>query len=112
VLFDVDRFKETNDRRGHQEGDRLLRALAAALMGTARETDAVGRVGGDEFAALLLEADPGQVGAFLERLYDGLPAELAVSSGTAFLPDDASTPEDLVAVADRRLYAHKARRAA
>lgn len=112
VFFDVDGFKETNDRRGHQEGDRLLRALATALARTARETDAVGRLGGDEFAALLLEADAERVAAFLDRLYERLPSELAVSAGTAFLPDESSTGEQLVALADRRLYARKAARAA
>lgn len=112
VFFDVDGFKETNDRRGHQEGDRLLRALATALARTARETDAVGRLGGDEFAALLLEADAERVGAFLDRLFERLPSELAVSAGTAFLPDESSTGEQLVALADRRLYARKAQRAA
>jgi diguanylate cyclase (GGDEF)-like protein len=112
LLFDVDRFKEMNDRRGHPEGDRMLRALAAALAGTARETDAVGRVGGDEFAGLLLEADKLRVDAFLARLYDRLPQELAVSAGVAFFPDEGATPEELVALADRRLYARKAARAA
>lgn len=112
VLFDVDRFKETNDRRGHQEGDRLLRALAGALMGTARETDAVGRLGGDEFAALLLEADEQRVEAFLDRLYECLPLGLGVSAGAAFLPGESSTAEELVALADQRLYARKAARAA
>jgi diguanylate cyclase (GGDEF)-like protein len=112
VLFDVDRFKETNDRRGHPEGDRLLRTLASALTGTARETDAVGRLGGDEFGALLLAADEKRVAAFLDRLYERLPNELAVSAGAAFLPDETSTAEELMVLADRRLYARKAARAA
>jgi diguanylate cyclase (GGDEF)-like protein len=112
VLFDVDRFKETNDRLGHQEGDRLLRALATGLAGTARETDAVGRLGGDEFGALLLEADEKQVVAFLDRLYERLPRQLRVSAGTAFFPAESVAAEELVALADRRLYAHKAARAA
>lgn len=112
VLFDVDRFKETNDRNGHQEGDRLLRALAGALTHTSRETDVVGRVGGDEFAALLLEAEERRLAAFLDRLYEHLPPELGVSAGAAFLPDESSTTDELVALADRRLYARKAARAA
>lgn len=112
VLFDVDRFKETNDRNGHQEGDRLLRALAGALTHTSRETDVVGRVGGDEFAALLLEAEERRLAAFLDRLYGRLPPELGVSAGAAFLPDESSTTDELVALADRRLYARKAARAA
>jgi diguanylate cyclase (GGDEF)-like protein len=112
VLFDLDRFKELNDQAGHQEGDRLLRAVAAALAATVRESDAVGRLGGDEFGALLLETEPKRLAAFLDRLYERLPAEIAVSAGAAFFPAEASAPEDLVSLADRRLYARKAARAA
>lgn len=112
VLFDVDHFKETNDRRGHQEGDRLLRALAASLAATVRETDAVGRLGGDEFGALLLETDESRLAVFLDRLYERLPPAVAVSAGAAFFPDESSTADQLVALADRRLYARKAARAA
>jgi diguanylate cyclase (GGDEF)-like protein len=112
VLFDLDSFKETNDREGHQEGDRLLRAFATALAGTVRETDVVGRVGGDEFAALLLEAGPETVEAFLERLRGRLPEGLAASAGAAYLPEQGSTPEQLLGVADKRLYADKDARAA
>jgi diguanylate cyclase (GGDEF)-like protein len=112
LLFDLDRFKETNDREGHQEGDRLLRAFAAALTGTARETDVVGRLGGDEFAVLLIEAGPETAGSFLSRLYERLPQEISASAGAAFLPADALEPADLMAAADRRLYADKRARAA
>lgn len=112
VLFDLDHFKETNDRLGHQEGDRLLRAFAAALAGAVRETDVAGRVGGDEFAALLLEARPGDVDAVVGRLRARLPGGLAVSVGSAQLPDEATVPEQLVAAADRRLYSDKIARAA
>jgi diguanylate cyclase (GGDEF)-like protein len=107
LLFDLDRFKETNDREGHQEGDRLLRAFAAALAGTARETDSVGRLGGDEFAALLIEAGPETAGSFLTRLHERLPKEISASAGAAFLPTDASEPEGLIEIADRRLYEDK-----
>jgi diguanylate cyclase (GGDEF)-like protein len=107
ILFDLDRFKETNDREGHQEGDRLLRAFAAALTATLRETDVAGRVGGDEFAALLLAAGPGDVDAFVPRLRDDLPDGLSVSAGAAYLPDDCSAAEQLLATADRRLYSDK-----
>jgi diguanylate cyclase (GGDEF)-like protein len=112
VLFDLDRFKEVNDRDGHPEGDRLLRAFATGLLGTARLTDVLGRLGGDEFGALLLEVEPGRVAAFLGRLRSRLPEGPAASAGAAFLPEEASTAEQLVASADRRLYADKAARAA
>jgi diguanylate cyclase (GGDEF)-like protein len=112
ALFDLDRFKETNDRQGHQEGDRLLRTFAAALAATIRETDAVGRLGGDEFGALLLETDERRLAAFLDRLFECLPPEVAVSAGAAFFPAEAAAADELVALADRRLYARKAARAA
>lgn len=112
VLLDLDRFKEANDRHGHQEGDRLLRVFAAALNGTTRATDFAGRLGGDEFGALLLEADSGTVAAFLARLRARLPDGPAVSAGAAFLPEEGTTSEQLLSAADRRLYAGKTARAA
>lgn len=112
VLFDLDRFKETNDRDGHPEGDRLLRVFASALESTARVTDVLGRLGGDEFGALLLELEAGRVPSFLARLRARLPEGLAASAGAASLPDEGSTAEQLVVLADRRLYADKSARAA
>jgi diguanylate cyclase (GGDEF)-like protein len=108
VLFDLDRFKEINDGEGHQEGDRLLRVFSAALAGTARETDAVGRLGGDEFGALLLEVDPDTTASFVMRLRERLPDGPAASAGAAFLPEEGTTPEQLLGAADRRLYEDKA----
>jgi diguanylate cyclase (GGDEF)-like protein len=107
VLLDLDRFKETNDTEGHQEGDRLLRVFSAALAGTARATDSVGRLGGDEFGALLLEADPESVAGFLARLRGRLPDGPATSAGASFLPEEGITPEELTRLADRRLYSDK-----
>ena len=95
AVFDLDRFKEINDQLGHQEGDRLLREFARTLAVTVRVSDSVGRLA-----------------AFLERLYARLPPDIAVSAGSAFLPADASTPEQLLALADQRLYTQKAARAA
>jgi diguanylate cyclase (GGDEF)-like protein len=112
VSFDLDRFKETNDREGHQEGDRLLRAFATALAGTVRETDFAARTGGDEFAALLVEAGPGTVEGFLARLRERLPEDFAVSTGAAYLPEECSAAEQLLEAADRRLYADKTAKAA
>jgi diguanylate cyclase (GGDEF)-like protein len=107
VLLDLDSFKERNDREGHQEGDRLLRMFASALTGTARETDSVGRLGGDEFGALLLEADEDTVAAFVTRLQARLEDGPAASAGAAYLPGDGTTPGELLGHADRRLYADK-----
>jgi diguanylate cyclase (GGDEF)-like protein len=112
VLLDLDSFKEKNDHQGHQEGDRLLRVFAHALARTARATDVVGRLGGDEFGALLLACDPDAAAAFLTRLRASLPEGPSASAGVAFLPEERSTEEQLLALADQRLYAAKSRRAA
>lgn len=112
VLFDLDRFKETNDREGHQEGDRLLRAFSAVLADCVRVNDAVGRLGGDEFGAVLLQAEPFAVDAFLERLRGRLPARVSVSAGAAYLAEVKGPPEELFALADRRVYADKTAHAA
>jgi diguanylate cyclase (GGDEF)-like protein len=112
VLFDLDRFKQINDSEGHQEGDRLLRAFSAALASTARTSDAVGRVGGDEFAAVLLEAKRRSVRAFVERLQERTAGRVAFSAGAAYLPEECASVEELLALADTRLYAVKAEKKA
>ena len=112
VLFDLDRFKETNDRQGHAEGDRVLRAFAALLADTVRRDDAVGRLGGDEFGALLLQAEPWAVDAFLLRLRAKLPETVSASAGAAFAAEVKGAAEELFELADRRLYADKLVRAA
>jgi diguanylate cyclase (GGDEF)-like protein len=58
LLLDLDRLKPTNDTLGHEGGDLLLRAVAGVLTALVRESDVVGRIGGDEFAVLLLGASP------------------------------------------------------
>ncbi len=113
VLFDLDRFKELNDTEGHGEGDRLLRAFAAVLSDSIRDSDTVGRLGGDEFGVLLLQAEPWATKAFLERIGARLPAGVSASAGVAYLAEVQGAPAELFALADRRLYDDKsARRAA
>jgi diguanylate cyclase (GGDEF)-like protein len=112
VVFDLDRFKETNDGEGHQEGDRLLRVFASALSRAARGSDAVGRVGGDEFAALLIEAKRRSAAAFVARVQQRLRGRVAFSAGVALYPEEGARPERLLALADARLYGEKAEKAA
>ncbi|MCA1673785.1 MAG: GGDEF domain-containing protein, partial [Actinobacteria bacterium] len=104
VFIDVDRFKEINDTLGHPEGDRVLRSLAALLRETLRATDLAGRMGGDEFAACLLEGDVEAGGRFLSRFDDRidelsargeLPAGFAISPGVAHFPSDGVSAEAL-----------------
>jgi diguanylate cyclase (GGDEF)-like protein len=116
VFFDIDRFKQVNDTLGHREGDRVLRLVADAATATLRASDTAGRLGGDEFAALLLETDRHGGERFLSRFRQGLaqlrqrgdlPADFDVSAGVAQYPDDATTPDRLLRIADQRQYASK-----
>lgn len=112
VLFDLDNFKALNDAEGHQEGDRVLRAVAAAFSRTLRENDRAGRLGGDEFGAILIQADTRAVHALLDRLGRALPRGVATSAGAAFLSEVAGPVNELFELADRRLYDDKLARAA
>lgn len=120
-LFDVDHFKSINDQHGHVAGDHALSAIAQAAKSQLRVNDALGRLGGEEFAILL--PDTGQEGALVlaERVRaaveravvpSGEPAEerspihVTVSLGVAELRAD-ETMESLLKRADRALYAAK-----
>jgi diguanylate cyclase (GGDEF)-like protein len=122
VLMDLDDFKEINDTRGHQVGDQALRAVAAVLRASIRPYDLCVRYGGDEFVLILLDCGTAQADGRRRALQDavatmcfsdgpgGGPVPLAVSAGAAVYPGDGSTPEELVAAADRRMYEDKAAR--
>ncbi|HVY57589.1 MAG TPA: GGDEF domain-containing protein [Xanthobacteraceae bacterium] len=121
VYLDLDGFKPVNDRHGHAAGDAVLQALAAKLMRTARASDAVGRLGGDEFAVLLWnlgEADARQKAQALERAlgatavpWEGQMLRVGASAGVAYLQRE-DAPGDVLARADRAMYARKAQRRA
>ncbi len=115
VFFDVDDFKEINDAHGHPAGDQVLRRVAQLLRAELRRSDLAGRMGGDEFAALLVESDPNTGETFLDRLNAGLSelesgeagVPLAISAGLSRYPEDGEDTGTLFAVADRRLYEAK-----
>jgi diguanylate cyclase (GGDEF)-like protein len=111
VLFDVDRFKAVNDTRGHQAGDHVLRQVASALRGAARDVDLVARQGGEEFAAILPDCSCHQAIEVAERMRAAIAAipeiGVTVSGGVATLPGDAIDAEQLVAAADKALYRAK-----
>src|SRR3954465_8385436 len=92
VFFDLDRFKEVNDTLGHQAGDRALQLFAEALRGSLRASDLAGRMGGDEFAAYLVEADDEAGSRLISRLHERieeLGELLSFSAGTAHYPNEA-----------------------
>ena len=120
LLVDTDHFKEINDTHSHLVGDRVLKLVAELLAEHARAADTVCRYGGDEFVVILSSADAASAAAFAERFRRRLRdrAQVALSTGTVaitatvgiatFLEDtDARTPEDLLRLADLRLYEGK-----
>jgi diguanylate cyclase (GGDEF)-like protein len=116
LLLDLDRLKSINDACGHLAGDRAIRRVAKALRTTCRLTDAAGRIGGDEFAVILPEANETAARQFLDRVEMLLKGHrraglLTVSGGVAVHPADGATAEMLLSAADAALYAEKRRRA-
>ncbi|HVF20885.1 MAG TPA: sensor domain-containing diguanylate cyclase [Mycobacteriales bacterium] len=110
VSVDLDGLKWTNDRFGHDAGDRLLRDAALVLRRVSRMCDQVARVGGDEFAVLAVEAGEEQGGALLERLREALRgAGVEASLGIA-VSDPASTLQETWQDADAAMYRDKRRR--
>ncbi len=116
AFVDLDRFKDINDTLGHPEGDRVLQTVASIFRESLRSSDLAGRMGGDEFAVYLVEADEETGPRFLERTADridelietgGLPAPCALSAGLAQFPDEAPDVDGLFRLADRRLYEAK-----
>lgn len=115
VMFDLDDFKQHNDRYGHLAGDEALRHFAEALQSTTRTMNLAARYGGDEFFALLADADFHGAEIFISRVKErfrrtmdasGWPP-LQVSAGMAEYTPDMQSPEDLIVAADRALYAVK-----
>ena len=105
ILIDLDDFKRVNDEQGHPAGDAVLQSVAVAAASVARQADCLARIGGDEFA--LVAPGAGPAGAL--RLLRDLRAavEPAATFAAALAPEDARTPEELVACADARLLAQK-----
>lgn len=117
AMLDLDHFKQINDTWGHGKGDEVLAAVGAVLRTTLRESDVVGRWGGEEFLILLPDADRDAALAAAEKLREAIAAitvvgvERAITSslGVATLPTDGTDISTLTRNADRALYTAKAR---
>ncbi|WP_412745462.1 GGDEF domain-containing protein [Krasilnikovia sp. MM14-A1004] len=107
VLADLDRFKEVNDRHGHRAGDEMLAWTGRTLARGIRGNDSVGRIGGDEFAAVLVDADADDARSVVDRLRADLDAVSPASIGYASYPADADSLAALRQLADERVYADK-----
>jgi len=113
VLFDLNRFKEVNDSRGHAEGDRVLKEAGGAFARTCRSSDLAFRVGGDEFAYILPESGTDAATAAAARARAALgsmPERLDCSYGITAWPNDGPERAKLLEAADGRLYEMKRER--
>jgi len=115
VMLDIDEFKSINDRLGHAEGDRVLETLVAVLRKSLRTIDKVIRYGGDEFLLVLPETSQRETELTLERLRASIETQVLTamgavhcSAGIATLQGDPKE-EDLVQLADKRMYQAKIR---
>jgi len=117
LFIDLDRFKQINDEYGHGVGDDVLRGIATVLQAHTRQTDAAGRVGGDEFVVLLEDAsDEKSAERYAERLLAEIaategehiaPIQVRASIGAALFPADGTDIESLTRSADSAMYRAK-----
>jgi diguanylate cyclase (GGDEF)-like protein len=112
LLLDLDELKAINDRFGHLAGNRALKRLSEVMKEQCRATDLAARYGGDEFAVLLVDGDPGMARQIAGRIEQALGARreeprLSVSIGISIFPDDGRSVQDLLEAADRELYQRK-----
>ncbi len=118
LMIDIDHFKRVNDSHGHPAGDMVLRGLAHRLKEALRSTDLLSRWGGEELTVLLPGQSPEQGRTVAEKLRqevaarpfsisDGQTIQVTISIGVAAFPDHGPDADELVAAADKTLYAAK-----
>jgi diguanylate cyclase (GGDEF)-like protein len=115
LLLDIDNFKEINDKYGHQKGDEILKKLAWIIKKATRDTDLVGRYGGEEFIIALNETPKSSAYEVAERIRQtiqkkqlmGNLRELTVSIGISSYPQDSKWIEEIINKADDALYEAK-----
>lgn len=116
VLLDIDNFKHINDSYGHATGDRVLQAVARTIHSMLREVDTVARIGGDEFALILVDTPGQQALAFANRVLEAISdppvlqstsLPVRASAGVAECPLHGVSTDELLRCADTSLYAAK-----
>ena len=119
VLFDIDHFKKYNDTYGHEEGNEVLVSVAAIMKGIGRRGDIIARYGGEEFVALLYGASCEEARTFAEAVRRAVekhpfaggaglePRRVTVSAGCATFPHPAVSEDELIRIADEKLYQAK-----
>ncbi|HEV2883213.1 MAG TPA: GGDEF domain-containing protein [Pyrinomonadaceae bacterium] len=119
LFLDLDDFKRVNDAHGHLVGSHVLMEMAAVILSSIRDTDAVARYGGDEFVIVLPDTGMELAGTVAERIREkishhfftggrNLKLSLTASFGVASFPVHASSPQQLIACADTAMYEAKA----
>ncbi len=121
LLIDLNDFKPVNDRFGHKAGDDLLVAIAASLTARLRDTDAIARIGGDEFAVLAVNVSPdqaasiaaslGEVVGGTEIMADDQPVSVGASVGVAVMGEGEDNDLDIFVRADMAMYREKSQKA-
>ena len=119
LYLDLDKFKQVNDTHGHTVGDHLLQEVARRLIQCVRQSDTVGRVGGDEFNILLDNMKriedatqvSGKLLAALSKPYELATATLQItpSIGIAVYPENGEDADELILYADNAMYQAKRR---
>jgi two-component system cell cycle response regulator len=118
AMIDVDHFKSFNDTHGHAAGDLVLQTIAGALRRSFRKSDIVSRYGGEEFVIAMPDTDTAAAGGKLEGLRRsieetlvqtraGKTVNVTISAGLAGFPTDGTKEEELLAIADARLFQAK-----
>src|SRR5579864_9195617 len=116
VILDLHQFKEVNDRFGHPQGDLFLQTAAATLRKSLRTSDYAFRIGGDEFALLMVHSDSEQANTLARRIRASFGSAvqvmhasvgLGMDYGIAVFPGDGDQKDALIRIADRRLYEMK-----
>lgn len=119
LFLDLDDFKRVNDAHGHLAGSHVLMEMAAVILSSIRDTDAVARYGGDEFVIVLPDTQIELAATVAERIREkiahhhftagrNLQLSLTASFGVAAFPEHASSPQQLIACADTAMYEAKA----
>ncbi|HOK41237.1 MAG TPA: GGDEF domain-containing protein [bacterium] len=117
LMCDIDFFKNFNDTYGHEIGDEVLKTVANILKNSIRESDYVGRYGGEEFMIILTEANKENANKIAERIrqniesnyiyYKNNKLKITISIGISTYPEDGNDEEEIIKAADKALYTAK-----